>query len=165
MPNDTTTIQIIQADLTNPAHCADLISTLDAYAQDPMGGGVPLSEEVKARLIPGLQAHPAMYVFLAYQGDPDNAGTPVGIANCFMGFSSFAAKPLINIHDLAVNPAARRMGIGRMLLDAVQAKAKSLDCCAVTLEVRDDNPAAIKLYADYGFHDHGNPHRFWKLKL
>ncbi len=157
-------IKVIQADLTDPRHQSDLIAMLDAYAQDPMGGGDPMAEEVKARLVPGLQAHPAAYIFLAYRETPGGKEA-VGIANCFLGFSTFAAKPLINIHDLAVVPAARRMGVGRKLLDTVTAKAKSLGCCVVTLEVRDDNPAAQKLYTDYGFHDDGIPHRFWKLKV
>ncbi len=163
-----TSIQIIQADLTNPRHQADLIAMLDAYAQDPMGGGQPMPDDVKTRLIPGLQAHPATFIFLAYQqnpDDPDAIHKPVGIANCFLGFSTFAAKPLINIHDLAVIPNARRLGVGQKLLDAVADKARSLHCCAVTLEVRDDNPAARNLYQAYGFHDNNTPHRFWKLKL
>jgi ribosomal protein S18 acetylase RimI-like enzyme len=176
-------IRIIQADLDNPRHQRDLVAMLDAYAQDPMGGGEPMAEDVIARLVPGLRAHPAAYVFLAYRETPgdtpgntsgDNSGgtsggtsggEAVGIANCFLGFSTFAAKPLINIHDLAVVPQARREGVGRKLLDSVAAKAKALGCCAVTLEVRDDNPAAQKLYKNYGFHDHDLPHRFWKLKL
>ncbi len=158
-------IRIIQADLNKPRHQADIIATLDAYAQDPMGGGKPMADDVKAHLIPGLQAHPTTYVFLAYRGDPDTDGQAVGVANCFTGFSTFAAKPLINIHDLAVVTSARRMGVGRRLLDAVADKARSLGCCAVTLEVRDDNPAARSLYQSYGFHDNGIPHRFWKLKL
>lgn len=157
-------IHVIQADLTDPRHQSDLIAMLDAYAQDPMGGGEPMTAEVKRRLIPGLLAHPAAYVFLAYR-ETTNGKEAVGIANCFLGFSTFAAKPLINIHDLAVVPTARRLGVGRKLLDSVAAKAKSLGCCVVTLEVRDDNPAAQKLYADYGFHDNGIPHRFWKLKV
>lgn len=170
MSEQSESVFVIEADLNNPQHQADLVAMLDAYAQDPMGGGKPMAEDVKARLIPGLQAHPAAFTFLAYKGDPENPGEQVsaeavGIANCFLGFSTFAAKPLINIHDLAVHHTARRMGVGRLLLDAVKAKAQSLDCCVVTLEVRDDNPAAQKLYADYGFHDQGLPHRFWKLKV
>lgn len=165
MNNDTPSIHVIQADYDNPRHGADIAAMLDAYARDPMGGGAPLPEEVRQRLIPGLKAHPASYTFLAYQGDPDNGGRAAGIANCFMGFSTFAGRPLINIHDLAVHHSARRMGVGRKLLDAVRDHAKALGCCVVTLEVRDDNPAACKLYADYGFNDQGHPHRFWKLKL
>ena len=158
-------IHVTQADLDNPRHQADLVAMLDAYAKDPMGGGEALPEDVKARLVPGLKAHPTAMIFLAYQGDPDTDGQAAGVANCFTGFSTFAAKPLINIHDLAVAPTARRMGVGRKLLDAVVEKATSLGCCAVTLEVRDDNPAARKLYQSYGFHDQGVPHRFWKFKL
>jgi ribosomal protein S18 acetylase RimI-like enzyme len=158
-------IQIIEADFDNPRHQADLVSMLDAYAQDPMGGGQPMDEDVKARLVPGLKAHPAAYTFLAYRGDPDKGGEAAGIANCFLGFSTFAARPLINIHDLAVAPTARRMGVGRKLLDAVKAKAETLGCCAVTLEVREDNAGAQKLYGSYGFHDDGMPHHFWKLKV
>lgn len=165
MSESHTSISIIQADLDNPHHQADLVAMLDTYAQDPMGGGKPMAEDVKARLVPGLRAHPASYSFLAYRGDPDKGGEAVGIANCFLGFSTFAGRPLINIHDLAVSATVRRMGVGRMLLDAVKAKAESLDCCAVTLEVRDDNPAARKLYANYGFNDNSIPHRFWKLKV
>lgn len=161
----THTIHILEADYDNPRHAADLIAMLDAYAQDPMGGGRALAAVVKARLVPGLRAHPAAYTFLAYQGEPGIGGEPVGIANCFMGFSTFAGKTLLNIHDLAVTPSARRMGVGRKLLDAVRDKARQLGCCKVTLEVRDDNPAAQKLYADYGFHDDGIPHRFWNLKV
>lgn len=158
-------IHIIQADFDNPRHQTDLVAMLDAYARDPMGGGKAMAEDVKARLIPGLLAHSGAFTFLAYRGDPEGDGEAVGIVNCFMGFSTFAARPLINIHDLAVASSARRMGVGRLLLDAVKAKAEALGCCVVTLEVRDDNPAARELYTRYGFNDGGIPHRFWKLKV
>ncbi len=174
-------IQVIQADFENPQHRADLVAMLDAYAQDPMGGGKAMAEDVKARLVPGLRAHPGAYTFLAYRDDPGNhpgatpggapggdedaGGEAVGIANCFLGFSTFAGRPLINIHDLAVAASARRMGVGRKLLDAVRDMAEEMGCCKVTLEVRDDNPAAQKLYTDYGFHDDGIPYRFWNLKV
>ena len=35
---------------------------------------------------------------------------PVGLATTFEGFSTFAAKPLINIHDIAVLPDYRGRG-------------------------------------------------------
>ena len=133
-------VYIVEADFDNPRHQADLVAMLDDYAQDLMGGGRPLPDDVKARLIPGLKAHPAAYSFLAYRGDPNADGEAIGLANCFMGFSTFAGKPLINIHDISVTKSARRMGVGRKLLDAVTDKAQALGCCYVTLEVRDDNP-------------------------
>jgi len=43
---------------------------------------------------------------------------------CFRGFSTFAAAPLINVHDLAVVPGFRGQGIGRRLLEAVEMYAE-----------------------------------------
>jgi len=153
-------IRIVEVDYDDPSQSVDLIAMLDAYARDPMGGGRPLPEEVKQRLISGLKAHPAACSFLAYLDDK-----PVGLVNCYLGFSTFAGRPLLNIHDLAVIPEARRMGIARRLLDAVRDKARALGCCKLALEVRDDNPAAQRLYQRYGFHDGGIPHRYWHLNL
>ena len=90
--------------------------------------------------------HGGARVFLAYEGDE-----PAGLAICFVGFSSFKAKPLVNVHDLAVAPQFRGRGIGRALLEAVAADARQLGCCKVTLEVRADNAKAIGLYRRVGF--------------
>jgi ribosomal protein S18 acetylase RimI-like enzyme len=87
-------------------------------------------------------------VFLAL----DDA-TPIGIAVCFVGFSTFAARPLINIHDLAVVPECRGQGVGRLLLERVEAKGRELGCCKLTLEVREDNHRAQRLYQKFGFGD------------
>jgi GNAT superfamily N-acetyltransferase len=138
-------IQIIHADLANLQHQYAIVDLLDAYSRDPMGDEQPLPEDVKQRLIPGLREHPTTIVFLAYDGDK-----PVGIAVCFKGFSSFKAKPLINIHDLAVLPEWRAQGVGRKLLDAVAAHGRQLGCCKLTLETQERNPAQ-KLYKSVGF--------------
>src|SRR4051812_49605519 len=93
-----------------------------------MGDGKPLSDEARNQLLPGLRQHPTTLILLAY-----NLDHPVGIAVCFGGFSTFAAKPLINIHDLAVLPEYRGRGIGRRLLEAVERKNPGLGCCQVNL--------------------------------
>jgi ribosomal protein S18 acetylase RimI-like enzyme len=59
--------------------------------------------------------------------------------------------PLVNIHDIAVSPQVRGKGIGRALLAAVEADARQLGCCKITLEVRSDNIRAMQLYRDVGF--------------
>ena len=138
-------IQIVSADLANRTHQDAIVHLLDVYSRDPMGDERPLPEDVKQRLIPGLRGHPTTIVFLAYDGDK-----PVGIAVCFKGFSSFKAKPLINIHDLAVLPECRAQGIGRQLLEAVAAHGRQLGCCKLTLETQERNPAQ-KLYKSVGF--------------
>jgi ribosomal protein S18 acetylase RimI-like enzyme len=139
-------IEIVAADLDSQNHQQSILELIDAYALDPMGNGEPLPDGVKKNLIPGLRRHPTTLVFLAFC-----QGRAVGIAVCFTGFSTFAAKPLINIHDFAVLPASRGSGVGRKLLAAVEAKARKMDCCKVTLEVLENNHRALKVYAAAGF--------------
>ena len=126
-----------------------MVGLVDAYARDPMGGGAGLAPDVRARLGADLReriARGSALVLLAERG-----GEPVGVAICFVGYSTFRARPLLNLHDLAVLPAARGAGVGHALLDAVAARARALGCCKVTLEVREDNAVARGLYASAGF--------------
>ena len=145
-------IEIIEADLDRPEHQRDVLAMTVAYALDPMGNGGPLSDDALARLIPGLRCHPTTLVFLAYVD-----GRPAGIATCFRGFSTFHARPLINIHDLAVVSHQRGRGVGRELLAAVERKARDWGCCKLTLEVVADNDRARRAYESAGFTNSGPP--------
>ena len=140
------TIHIYPADLELPGHAAALLLLLDAYASDPMGDGRGLSAEARACLIPALRRVPRAFVVLAF-ADED----PVGVAVCFAGFSTFRARGLFNVHDLAVLPRWRGQGIGRRLLRAVEAEARARGYCKITLEVRADNGAAMALYRRLGY--------------
>jgi len=57
----------------------------------------------------------------------------------------------IDVHNLATAPAFRRLGIARMLMRQVVAAAGAQCASRVTLEVRQSNEAAKKLYASLGF--------------
>ena len=140
----STDVTILDADLSRAEHQNALVTMLDAFMLDQ--DGAPLSEQAKREMIPGLRAHPACYVFLAYRD-----GQPVGFAICFLGFSTFMARPLINIHDIFVDSSVRGTGIGAMLLERIDAKARELNCCRITLEVREDNAVARGLYRKVGF--------------
>jgi GNAT superfamily N-acetyltransferase len=138
--------EVVEADLSRAEHQEAVVELVDAYSMDPMGNGEPLSAEVRRDLIPGLQQHSTTLVFLAYQD-----GEAAGIAVCFMGFSTFAAKPLINVHDLAVLPAYRGWGVSRYLLEEVERKAREMGCCKLTLEVLENNHRAREVYEAAGF--------------
>ena len=142
----STAIHIRPADLELPDHAAALLLLLDAYASDPMGDGRGLSAETRACLIPALRRVPGAFVVLAFAGED-----PVGVAVCFAGFSTFRARGLFNVHDLAVLPRWRGQGIGRRLLRAVEAEARGRGYCKITLEVRADNGAAMALYRRLGY--------------
>ena len=55
------------------------------------------------------------------------------------------------ILTVGVLPAARRRGIGRLLVRALVAEARRRRATEVLLEVREDNSAAQQLYAGEGF--------------
>jgi ribosomal protein S18 acetylase RimI-like enzyme len=141
-----TTVEIVEADLSRADHQNDVLALTQAYALDEMGNGGPLPAEVIERLIVGLKSHPTTTIFVAYA-----SGKAVGIATCFRGFSTFQARPLVNIHDLAVLPEHRGRGIGLALLSAIELRARELGCCKVTLEVQENNHRARRAYERAGF--------------
>lgn len=139
-------MQIVGADLADPNHAEAVIRMLDHYAQDRMGIGRSLPEDVRKRLVPRLREHPTAFVLLAFL-----AKEPVGIAVCFRGFSTFQAQPLVNVHDLCVRREFRGRKIGREILRRVEERARRMGCGKITLEVRDDNFRALHLYESAGF--------------
>ncbi|MBK8037510.1 MAG: GNAT family N-acetyltransferase [Verrucomicrobiaceae bacterium] len=139
-------ILTLEADLSREDHAADTLRLLDAYSADPMGDGHPLSDAARRDLIPGLRQHPTTHVFLAYADDE-----AVGIAICFLGFSTFAARRLLYIMDYFVQPTHRGHGIGKRLMDTIAARARELGCCRLTLEVQENNHHARRIYAAAGF--------------
>lgn len=158
-------LEIRSIDYALDADRRALVELLDLYATEPIGGSTSLAADVRNRLPDFLRDHPASRVWLAFLGEE-----PVGLATGIVGYSSFAARPLVNIHDLVVRPEFRGRAIGRALLSHIEREARALDYCGLTLEVRGDNVAAQSLYASCGFVGSGQvepPHHsaFWKKRL
>jgi len=149
MSQAANTVRVVRADYANPVHAAAVVMLLDAYASDPMGGGEPLSEFAKANLVPSLASRPQAFSVLAFAGDDD--GTPVGLVNCIEGFSTFACKPLVNVHDVAVLAGYRGQRIGERMLELVETLARERGACKLTLEVLSGNAGAMRLYQRAGF--------------
>ena len=147
------------ADLDNPAHQEAILGLLDMYCRDEFGSGKPLPAQTRVALIPGLKATRGI-CFLAQEG-----AAFVGLALCLPSFSSFKAKPILNIHDIAVSPAHRGQGVGQMLLRAVADEALRRGCCKVTLEVREDNEVAKSAYLRAGFCSTRPQTLFWSKDL
>jgi GNAT superfamily N-acetyltransferase len=141
-------LKIRPADLSNPRDANSITTILNSYASELVGGGRPLPPDVRERVVPALRDHPTTLVLLAFAND-----TPVGLAVCFRGLSTFRALPLLNIHDLAVLPPYRGKGIGRALLQAAEELARLQGCCRLTLEVLESNAGARALYRRFGFDD------------
>jgi ribosomal protein S18 acetylase RimI-like enzyme len=142
-------IGLVRARYDDPAHAAAVVDLLDAYARDPAGGGEPLSDFARANLADALAARPFIFSVLAFDDD-----TPVGLVNAIEGFSTFACRPLVNVHDVVVLPSHRGRGIAARLFAEVEAVARERGACKLTLEVLSGNRAARSLYEKLGFDDY-----------
>ena len=140
------TFNIQPLDYHNQVHASALIELLDAYSRDPMGGGQPLDKFARDNLVAVLGARATAFGVIAFLDK-----TPAGLINCFEGFSTFACKPLANIHDVIVAPEFRGKGLGLSMLQKVEHLARERGCIKLTLEVLEGNPAAQGLYRKFGF--------------
>lgn len=158
-------IEILEVNPLNPVHAEAIVQLMDEYARDPMGGGQPLSEAVKINLPIALSNRSNAYIILAL-----DRSIPAGLSICFEAFSTFACRPLLNIHDLMVSAPYRGQGISKRLLEQAETIARRLDCCKLTLEVLEGNSIAQAAYRSVGFDSYQlNPTMghalFWEKKL
>lgn len=153
-------ITVRQVDYDNPYEVGALVELLDGYAQDPAGGGEALRPAVKQGLAEALRVRPQAFSVMAWAREgggsapgalADAAPVPVGLINCFEGFSTFACQPLVNVHDVVVVPAWRGHRVAQQMLRAVEAIARQRGACKLTMEVLSGNHSALRAYAREGF--------------
>lgn len=158
-------LDICEAELSLPTHAAAVLQLMNEYACDPMGGGEPLSEFARGNLIAEMRKRPTIRVILALDGD-----TPVGLMNCIEGFSTFACKPLMNVHDVVVSKAYRGRGISKLMFVRAEEMARRLGCVKMTLEVLEGNIPAREAYSALGYRYYQldpsmGSAMFWEKKL
>ena len=113
-------IDVFIADYRNPLQLDAVVSLLDSYARDPAGGGTPLAEDIKQNLPAALAGRPQMFSVLAFDD-----GEPIGLVNCIEGFSTFACKPLVNVHDVVVLESHRGQHIVQRMFACVEVEAQT----------------------------------------
>lgn len=158
-------LQILKNPYTNPSSAEAIFKVLDSYASDVMGGSKSLGSFTRDNLVKELSNRDWVVTFLALLEDQ-----PVGLLIAMEGFSTFVARPLMNIHDVAVVPGHRGKGIGKALFEAVEAEAKARNCCKLTLEVLSENNVAKGLYHKLGFRPYeldpeAGTAEFWEKSL
>ena len=153
-------LSILLVDLQITEHCAQVVKLLDDYMKDPMGNNRPMPSGLGTQIVSGLKKHSGFLGFFVMADDRF-----AGLANCNINFSTFQAKPLINIHDFIVAPECRNIGAGSFLLRGIINYASQNGFCRVNLEVREDNLTAKSLYKKMGFTDCVPRMMFWERKL
>ena len=153
-------MKLIQVNLADKRHCDAVIDLLNHYMLDEMGIGEAMPQGLDTTILEGLKKHQAYLGFLV---EVDNRFA--ALANCNLNFSTWKAKPLINIHDLIVSPDFRKMGVGLFLLKGIENYAKEKGYCRINLEVRQDNYKAQNLYKKAGFKECDPNNYFWENRI
>lgn len=126
-----------------PEHLDELVVLFEAYRAfyeapaDPGGSRIFLSDRLN-----GGEAH----VLLA---SVENAAA--GFTLLYPTFSSVRRGRLFVLNDLYVDRAFRQRGIGRQLLDAAVAFARSAGALGLQLETQRTNTVAQALYLEQGW--------------
>ncbi len=81
---------------------------------------------------------------------------------CYGGFHKVLDEA--HITNIAVKSTERGKGIGKFLMSELIARAKMADITRMTLEVRDNNIPAIKLYENFGFKVEGVRKKYYDNK-
>ncbi len=150
-------IQIVEGDLTNSEHAAHFLKLTAAFMSDEMGGGAqPWNEAQKVQIIHDIANDPYALVLFAVVD-----GAYSGICTSFLSYSTFQAKPMLNIHDIFVEEPSRGIGIGKRLLEKAEEVASLKKCCKITISVRKDNLNGRDMYKSYGFAEAPNSRLLW----
>ena len=128
-----------------PADLDALAVLFDAYRQFyGQPSDVPRARDwLRSRLRVGESV-----VLLARRG-----GAMLGFVQLYPMFSSVRTAKTWILNDLYVDPAARRGGIARNLLDAAAKHAREDGAAGISLETTQDNAAARALYRAAGWNE------------
>jgi ribosomal protein S18 acetylase RimI-like enzyme len=110
--------------------------------------------------VDGLANHPSAFVLFLIVEDEI-----VGLATCFKLFSTFNVKPYLNIHDFFIHHNYRGKGLAKRLMAELISISTEEKYCKLTLEVREDNDVAQKLYKSFGFEECSPKMHFWTKKI
>ena len=136
------TFQIRRASTGDLPLLADLF---DAYRQFY---GQPADYRLAEAFLRDRLAHDESVVFLAIDS---HTGKGYGFVQLYPSFSSVAARRIWILNDLFVDPVARRIGVGRKLLDAARDHAKITCAQRLVLSTAITNREARALYEAYGY--------------
>ncbi len=148
---------------TTPAHIA---AARELFAEYAGWLGIDLTfQKFEAELagLPGAYTPPTGALLLAFAHRPDenarsasasdSAGEPAVLGCVALRPLGPSAEATCEMKRLYVRPAARGMGLGRLLVEAVLREAQRLNYRRMRLDTLRSLTAAMKLYAALGFRE------------
>lgn len=140
---------------------ADLVAPLfDLYRQ--FYEKPPNLEVARTFLRDRLEAGESVILIAEDEGTSREA---LGFVQLYPLFSSVEARRIWVLNDLFVAPTARRLGVGRSLMEAARQFAIQTGAKRLTLETMEENRKAWTLYESLGYICHEASVRFYALEL
>jgi len=133
-------LEIVHA---TPADVGEATPLFDAYRQFY---NKPPDLEAARRFLFARLSKGESVLFLARHG-----GRLVGFVQLYPVFSSVALMRQWILNDLYVMPDARKLGVGRALIERARELAEATRANCLTLETATDNIPAQRLYEDLGW--------------
>ena len=130
--------------LATPADLDCVVPLFDAYRQFY---GLPSDLSLCRQYLAGRVGGNESVVLLA----ADHDGAAVGFVQMYPGFSSLSAARTYLLYDLFVDPAARRHGVGRRLMEAAADEARRRGAVSLALSTAKTNHPAQRLYESLGW--------------
>jgi GNAT superfamily N-acetyltransferase len=112
--------------------------------------GYPAGEDDVIRRLERIEASPADRLFVA-----ELDGSVVGFAGIHVSPSLEHDRDAAKVSAIVVDEAHRRRGVGRALLDAVEAEARRRGCALVFLTTADRRADAHEFYRRLGWEETG----------
>jgi len=134
----------VRVRIAEPTDLAALVVLFEAYrsfydqASDAVGAEKFLADRFRLK---------DSTIFVAIVSGPE----PIGFMQLYPSLSSTAMRRIFVLNDLYVAPEARRLGVGRALMDAAKEYARSEGAVRLTLSTAIDNATAQRLYEASGY--------------
>jgi GNAT superfamily N-acetyltransferase len=125
-------------------------SAAEHRAHDQVYATAPGAEKTMRRFLADVANSGYSFLFVAVAGD-----RTVGFISGELrqGSPSFLPKTWASVDDVFVEPDYRNLGMGRALLQSVEAWAKERDADGISLQVAAANVRGRKFYEDLGFRE------------
>jgi ribosomal protein S18 acetylase RimI-like enzyme len=137
------------------AHAEDVDAWLNirhrAFAREKIGVRQWTSGDFEAEFLAKPWWSPELLWFAEADADAQNPSRPVGTVARALRGSGPEARPVV--HWLAVHPAWRRRGIGRLLLSQLHQSCWDAGYRQIWLETHVGWEAAVRLYRDLGYRE------------
>ena len=88
---------------------------------------------------------------VVFVAEDAQTGEPLGFTQLYPTFCSVAARPIWVLYDLFTGAAARRRGVGRLLMNRARDHAASTGAHRIVLSTAHTNTGAQRLYESLGY--------------